>query len=290
MDSFFPVLFFSVAGGLLSLLGGVLILSREKWANDLAKYFMPFAAGGLLAAVFLDLLPEGLEEAQANLVLSATLAGIMIFFLAERFLRWFHHHHEYEDEKKDPSIPLIVTGDTLHNALDGVAIASAFLINVPTGIITTLVVALHEIPQEIGDFSLLLSKGMRRKKVLMVNIMSSLATVAAALITFALGSGDKIPAGLLLGLSAGFLLYIALSDIIPTIHAGSGDEKLIQAQPMIFIVGLVVVGFSIQFAHRFLEEPVDATYPEVCLKQPDHHAEIEAYNRWCSLGDESHTH
>jgi len=95
------------------------------------------------------------------------------------------------------------------------------LINVPTGIVTIIAIAAHEIPQEIGDFGLLLSKGLDRKKVLLVNAMSALATTVAALVTFALGSQDKLPLGWLLGISSGFLLYIAMSDIIPTIHETS---------------------------------------------------------------------
>src|SRR5690606_4025936 len=106
--------------------------------------------------------------------LKATLGGILIFFLLERFLRWFHHHHDEEDEAhEDANASLIVIGDTLHNFIDGIAIAAGFLISVPTGIIVTLAVAAHEIPQEIGDFGLLLKKGYSKKKVLLVNALSA---------------------------------------------------------------------------------------------------------------------
>lgn len=256
MASYYHVIIFSLIGGLFSLLVGVLLLSRVNLAKGLAKYATPFAAGGLLAAVFLDLLKEGMHEAEAESVLTATLAGILIFFLAERFLRWFHHHHT-EDEHNgkndtDSSVGLIIVGDTLHNALDGVAIAAGFLISVPTGIITALAVATHEIPQEVGDFGLLLSRGMERKKVLFFNILSALATTVAAIITFALGSQDALPIGLLLGLSAGFLLYIAMSDIIPTIHQQTPRHKLLSSQPLLLILGVVVVGVSINIAHNFI--------------------------------------
>lgn len=147
---------------------------------------------------------------------------------------------------------LILVGDTVHNALDGVAIAAAFLISVPTGIITTFAVAAHEIPQEIGDFGLLLSKGVSRRKVLIFNMFSALATTAAALVTFTLGSEDKLPIGAIIGVSAGFLLYIALSDIIPDIHEKSSNKKLFEVQPLLLILGVVVVGISIELAHRFV--------------------------------------
>lgn len=250
MASYFEVILFSLIGGLFSLIGGLILLSRRRYAEILADYAMPFAAGSLLAAVFLDLLKEGLEESTADTVFMATLMGIVIFFFAERFLHWFHHHHEHEDKTKDPTISLILAGDLAHNALDGVAIAAAFLISVPTGIVTTIAVAAHEIPQEIGDFGLLLAKGMRRRWVLFWNVISSLSTTLMAIITFALGSSDKLPIGWLLGISAGFLLYIAMSDIIPTVHQISADKKLLNIQPFLLILGVLVVGLVIHFAHR----------------------------------------
>lgn len=252
MADYPTVILFSLIGGLFSLIGGLILLSRQSFAKLLAKYAMPFAAGSLLAAVFLDLLKEGMEESSANVVLMATLMGIIAFFFAERFLHWFHHHHEHEDKTKDPTISLILIGDTAHNALDGVAIAAAFLVSVPTGIVTTIAVAAHEIPQEIGDFGLLLAKGMSRGKVLFWNVISSLSTTLMAIITFALGSSDKLPVGWLLGISAGFLLYIAMSDIIPTIHETSSDKKLLNIQPFLLVLGAVVVGLVIHFAHQIV--------------------------------------
>jgi len=253
MSDYLLVIIFSLIGGLFSLIGGIILIHLKYDPNTLSRYATPFAAGALLAAVFTDLLPEGLETNSAKKIFTAVLAGILIFFIAERFLRWFHHHHEGDEESKDSSISRIVIGDTLHNALDGVAIASAFLINIPTGIVTTLAVAAHEIPHEIADFGVLVAKGMARKKVLLVNAISSLATTAAAILTFALGSTDKLPLGILLGLSAGFLLYIALSDLVPTVHARTDDAKLIQVQTILLILGVVVVGLAVELAHGYIE-------------------------------------
>ncbi|MDB5181244.1 MAG: putative Zinc/iron permease [Candidatus Saccharibacteria bacterium] len=251
MATYWHVIFFSLIGGVFSLIGGALLLSRRKTATALAEYATPLAAGALIAAVFLDLLKDGLEEAEPSVVLVGALAGIVLFFYAERFLHWFHHHHEHENT--DPAKNLIIIGDTMHNALDGVAIAAAFLVSVPTGIITTIAVAAHEIPQEIGDFGLLLSKGMSRGKVLLVNALSAVATTVMAVITFALGSADKLPIGLLLGLSAGFLLYIALSDIIPTIHDNAPKHRLFDIRPILLLVGVLVVGVSVQLAHKYID-------------------------------------
>lgn len=227
------------------------MLSHRKVAELLATYATPFAAGALLAAVFMDLLKDGIEATDANTVLFATMFGVVLFFIAERFLRWFHHHHQHEG--RDPSVSLIVVGDTVHNALDGIVIAAAFLISVPTGIVTTMAVATHEIPQEIGDFGLLLAKKMRRGKVLLVNVMSALATTLLAVITFGLGDSDKLPIGWLLGISAGFLLYIAASDLIPSIHESSPNKKFIELQPLLLILGVVMVTLSIELTRRFID-------------------------------------
>lgn len=257
MANYAHVIFFSLLGGVVSLIGGILLLRRKKDAQNLAKYATPFAAGALLAAVFLDLLKEGLEEAPSDTVLVSALVGIVAFFFAERFLRWFHHHHQHNGDS-DPTRTLIVAGDTLHNALDGVAIAAGFLVSVPTGIVTTLAVAAHEIPQEIGDFGLLLHKKMSRRNVLLVNILSALATTVMAVITFALGSADDLPLGVLLGLSAGFLLYIAMSDIIPELHEQtSGKRRLFDIQPLLLLLGVIVVGIAVNMAHKYAEPEHD---------------------------------
>lgn len=257
MATYAHVIFFSLIGGIFSLLIGLLLLSRQRTAKLLAEYATPLAAGALIAAVFLDLLHEGLEAAPAETVLMSALAGILIFFYAERFLSWFHHHHEHEhkpgEAAGDPAVKLIIIGDTMHNALDGVAIAAAFLISVPTGIVTTIAVAAHEIPQEVGDFGLLLSKGMSRGKVLLVNVISALATTVLAVVTFWLGSADKLPLGALLGLSAGFLLYIALSDIIPTIHQNTPKHRLFDARPLMVLAGVLLVVIAVNLAHGFIE-------------------------------------
>lgn len=271
------VIVFSLLGGVVSLIGAILLLSRKQSAELLAKYATPFAAGALLAAVFLDLLKEGVEEAASDTVMMAALGGIIFFFLAERFLHWFHHHHQHENS--DPSKTLIIVGDTLHNALDGVAIAAAFLVSIPTGIVTTVAVAAHEIPQEIGDFGLLLSKGMQRKRVIWVNILSAVATTATAVLTFTLGSEEKLPIGLLLGLSAGFLLYIALSDVIPEIHENASKKKLFDWQPLMLLAGVVIVGLAITLSHGFIE-PEHTQEPEQSFVQDEKEPEqTESSNR-----------
>jgi len=247
------VIIFSLLGGVLSLMGAVLLLKNNKTASGLAKYATPFAAGVLLAAAFTDLLPEAIEEVDSQSALLAALLGLLFFFMLERFLRFFHHHHEHEEDGKNKSSnSLIIIGDTLHNALDGVAIGAAFLISPSTGIVAAIAIAFHEIPQEIGDFGLLLRNGMKKKKVLLVNVISALATTAAAVITFAVGDAESTIIPYALAATAGFFIYIAASDIIPEIH-----EKLTPGtkdlRPWLLLLGAVFIMVVSPLAHGYID-------------------------------------
>lgn len=251
MVSYFELVLYALLGSVVSMAGGFLLIWNKALAKNLAKYATPFAAGALLAAVFFDLLPEGINVGSPNRVFLSALVGLLAFFYLERFLRWFHHHHEHEDPADFSPKSLIVIGDTLHNALDGVVIASAFLVSVPAGIVATIAVAAHEIPQEIGDFGLLLGMGMSRLKVVLVNLVSALATVVAAVITFWLGGQEHLPLDVMLGVSSGLLLYIATSDIIPTIHQQSRYKGLLDIKPFLLLFGVIVVALAIKLVQHF---------------------------------------
>lgn len=253
MSSLFEVIFFSLIGGVFSLIGGALLLLSKKRAKLFATYATPFAAGALLAAAFVDLLREAGQQGDADRALIFTLVGILLFFLLERFLRWFHHHHEHDGETVDPTVSLIIIGDTIHNFIDGIAIAAGFLVSPETGIVVTLAVAAHEIPQEIGDFGILLSKGLSRSKVLIVNVVSALATTLAAVIFFQLGQSVDVSLDVVLGLVAGFFIYIAVSDIIPTIHANE-DKRLAGWQSAMLIIGAVIVSFVTVALHQYIDQ------------------------------------
>lgn len=252
MDNLLIVILFSLAGSILSLIGGFLLLANKKKTQSLLKYVTPFAAGALLAAAFTGVLPDAAHEGDIDQALRWALIGILFFFLLERFLRWFHHHHSHDTNDKGATIPLIVIGDTIHNFIDGVAIAAGFLIDVPTGIVVTMAIALHEIPQEIGDFGLLLDKGMRRANVIKVNLLSALATVVSAVGFYVFGQQLDISFGILLGLVAGFFIYIAVSDIIPNIHKNEGN-KLASMQTIMLIIGAVLVSIVTTSLHTVIE-------------------------------------
>ena len=250
MANYYYVIFFSRVGGVFSLIGGILLLSKKSSAELLAKYATPFAAGALLAAAFFDLLPESLNELAADVAAQWVLAGIVIFFLLEHFLHWFHHHHDH-DSSNTPAV-LIIAGDTIHNLLDGIAIGAAFLINVPTGIVAAVAVAAHEIPQEIGDFGLLLKFGYSRKNVLLINAASAMMATIGAVVTFWLGSNADLPVGALLAVTAGMFIYIAASDLIPTIHEDS-KGKAGHLSVILLILGILTVGVTTKIAHRYVD-------------------------------------
>ena len=243
------VLFWALVGSVFSLIGGVALLGNEVLRKQAIRYGLPFGAGALLAAAFLGVLPEALETSDVHTALAYALGGFLGFFLLERLLGWFHHHeHHHHDSahgKRDKTHQwLVVIGDTLHNAIDGVALGAAFLVSPAAGIGTAIAVAAHEIPQEIGDFGILLGKGMRPRRVLLVNLISALATVATALATFALGSADGFDPAPLLAIAGGFFIYIAASDIIPDIHEKPRGEGNLQA--LMLIIGVVVIGIVVQ--------------------------------------------
>lgn len=249
MNEYVTVGLYTLAGGLVSLAIASILLAKQIRTAAIERYVLPFAAGSLLAAAFLDLLKDGIAETSADTVLTFTLVGIVLFFMAEKFLRWFHHHHQHG---VDPAAGLVIAGDAIHNALDGVAIAAAFLVSVPAGITTAIAVAAHEIPHEIGTFGLLLHNGVSRGRVLLYNSASGVGTVVVALGTYAVGSAQQLPIGLLIGMSAGFLLYIAMSDVIPELHEHTQHKQLFDPQPLLVVAGIAAVAIALQIAHAIV--------------------------------------
>lgn len=214
------ILLFTLLGSVLSIIGGVVLLFKKELTLKISHLLISFAAGTLLGTAFFDLLPEAAEDSGETNIFFWTLIGLLMFFVLERFIHWFHYHSEERAEhgKIEPAIPLIIFGDTLHNFIDGVVIAATFLVSVPLGIITALAVAAHEIPQEIGDFAILLHKGLSKKRVLIINFLSALASITGALLMFFLRGELEAILPLSLSLTAGFFIYIASSDLIPEIH------------------------------------------------------------------------
>jgi len=233
-----------VAGSAISLAGGVALLGFKKRRQAALLLTMPFGAGALLAAAFFDLLPEAFELGEPRTLLLYALGGFIFFFMLERLAGWFHHHHEHEESGKNAKQRwLIILGDMAHNAIDGIAIGAAFLVSIPTGIITTLAVSAHEIPKELGTFAILLSKGWKGKMVILANLATAVATVVAAVVVYVLGSDITALIGPLLAVTSGFFLYVAASDIIPDIH--EQPRKVGTVQALMLVAGVVLVGWVI---------------------------------------------
>src|SRR3989304_147407 len=180
MVSFFYILLFVLASSLIGLAGGRLLLLRKKIASPISKYMISFAAGALIGAAFLDLLPEAIAQIGLESAPQYALLGILSFLLLEIF---FVHHHHFYGKKTNQAHAfsyLAMFADTLHNFVDGIVIAVTFLVSLPLGLATFLAVLFHEIPQEIGDFSILWYAGMKKKKIIFYNILSGLMSVVGA--------------------------------------------------------------------------------------------------------------
>lgn len=240
------IIIFSIIGSVGSLIGGVLLLVKEKFALRISHFLTAFAAGALLSTAFFDLLPEAQEvlensESDINIYLW-TLIGILGFFILERFIH--HHDTSHGTKEKNTVVPLIVVGDSVHNFIDGVAMAATFLVSIPLGIVTSLAVAAHEIPQEIGDFGLMLGKGVKASKVLLINFFSALIALVGAILTYINQEAlsNLLPA--ILALAAGFFIYISAANLIPEIH-NREDQKLAFWESIFLFFGVLVVYFAI---------------------------------------------
>lgn len=249
MNTLGYILVFTFIGSIGSLIGGFLLLSQKKFAVKISHFLAAFAAGTLLGTAFFDLLPEAMEHAEAGDidVFLWVMVGIIIFFFIERFLHWFHHHEDYHpDEHTKTTVPLIIVGDTIHNFLDGIVIALTFLVSIPLGIVTTLAVAAHEIPQEIGDFGLLLHKGLSRKKVIWINVLSAGAAFAGALLAFFVGESIDGILPIALSVTAGFFIYISLSDLIPEIHH-ENRKGFAMIESLLLIIGIAFIYVAVSY-------------------------------------------
>lgn len=233
-----------IVGSGISLLGGALLFLTKKNRSKAVLVALPFGAGALLAAAFLDLLPESFALGDAQNLLVWALGGFTAFFVLERSASWFHHHHRYEVSEKHRQNVLVMIGDLLHNIIDGIAIAAAFLVNPTTGLITTLAVSAHEIPKELGTFGILLSRGWKDRIVILANVLTAVGTLLAAIFVFTVGHFVQLPEAELLAITAGMFIYIAASDIIPDIH--EQPKKVGTIQTAILVLGVILVGLVIK--------------------------------------------
>ena len=202
----------------VSLVGASSLIVKEKWLKPMLIVLVAFAAGALLGDAFLHLLPEAVEASgELGLTTSfAVLAGVSAFFVLEKGLHW-HHAHIGHEETMHPIAVTNLIGDGLHNFLDGAIIAASFAVSPELGVATTVAVALHEIPQELGDFGILVHSGLSPKRALTLNFASGLAAIAGAVVTLAFTPVDTIE-NAIVPFAAGAFIYIASTDLMPEIH------------------------------------------------------------------------
>lgn len=249
------LLLYGLIAGLFSLVGGLVVIWRAETAKKIIIPLITFAAGAFMAVSFLDILPEAVESGiEPHYIFIATLVGFFIFFMIERLLMRFTHKHREENEvtthsEHSESLPILVMiGDSTHNFLDGIVIALAYVANPSIGLATALAIAAHEIPQEIGDFSIMLDSGWSKTKTIVANVASSLLSVVGIFIGYFAGTALVEYLPYLLGGVAGTFIYIAASDLIPEIQDRARHQHMFSIL-FAFLAGLVIVGYLVKLTH-----------------------------------------
>lgn len=221
-------------------LAGILSLSfNQRFLNKFLLPLVSLSAGTMLGAAFLHLLPESIELLEVDLALQLALASFLGFFLLERFLHWRHcHHHEHVTKHTLGTMNLI--GDGIHNFLDGILIAASFATDPGLGLASALAVALHEIPQELGDFGVLLHSGFSRRKAIIANLLVSLTAVAGGVLGYLATHTLTTLSGYLLPIAAGGFLYIAAADLVPELKEATSTKKTISIVLSLFL-GIILM-------------------------------------------------
>lgn len=226
---------------IISLIGIFTLTFSKKFFDKILLILVAFAAGSMLGLSFFDLIPESIKELEVNTAMIFVLIGIILFFIIERFIHW-HHFHEKCDVH--PVSYLILVGDGVHNFGDGVILAAAYLVDIKVGIMTTLVILFHEIPQELGDFAILVNSGFSKLKALSYNLLSAFAAIIGSLLTyfaFNLVNGI-IP--FLIAVGAGGFIYISTVDLLPGLHREMNNRKLL-LQFASMIIGILFIYYFV---------------------------------------------
>ena len=241
MSTLFWIIAATFLVSLISFAGISILFLKERLVNKIILVLVAFSAGGLMAGAFFDLMPEAIEQGE-SLFSSFTylIIGFCLFFILEQFIKW-HHHHATRHPEIAPFSYLILISDGLHNFIDGLIIAGSFLAGFPVGAVTTLAVIMHEIPQEISDFSILIYGGVKKIRALFLNFLSAVIAVFGGITGFFLFQNIAGSIPFLLAFAAGTFLYISASDLIPQIKS-EGSFKNSAVYFLVFILGLALIG------------------------------------------------
>lgn len=224
----------------VSLIGIFSFLLRESFLKKSILYLVSFSAGALMGDAFIHLLPEAIQKSPGITLSAGILSGIILFFIVEKIVQW-RHCHDLECEQHPKTLGYMnLIGDAVHNFLDGVLIAGSYLASTPLGLTTTMAVLFHEIPQEIGDFGVLLHSGFSKKRALILNLLSALFALIGAIATILLGGIIQGLSNFTIPLAAGGFIYIAGSDLIPEMHKETKTSSSI-LQLIAFIAGIIVM-------------------------------------------------
>lgn len=224
------------AVSLLSLIGIFTFSLKDKLLRRLLLFLVAFSAGALLGGAFLHLIPEAIEATAIMPVTFYLLVGFSLFFIVERLLHWHHCHDGKCDVHTFTYMTLI--GDTVHNFIDGLIIVASYIISVPVGIASTFAIIAHEVPQEIGDFAILVHGGFTKSKALLFNFLTALAAILGALVGYFLSEISEKFLEFLIPFAAGGFIYVAASDLIPQLHKDPDLRKSL-ASFLFFLAGLV---------------------------------------------------
>lgn len=228
----------SLVGSVVALVGGVLLLWKEGFARRISLILVSFATGSLLGAAFLELLPEALEDLSYEKSALIVIFGILAIFLFEKGIK-FYHHHEHESHVHTFFAKTVLAGDAFHNFIDGVVIALAFSVSSEVGLATTVAVFFHEVPQEIGDFGVLIHAGYKKAKVLWLNILTALTTPLGAIIGYVLLPWISGYVPYFLAFAAGIFIYISVSDLLPELK----DKKTHWSD--VFHITSIILGVAV---------------------------------------------
>ena len=229
---------------LISLIGIFTLAIKDNLLQKILFGFIGFSAGALIGGAFLHILPEALEKAKSTVVFYYLILGIVLFFLMEKYLHWRHCHNGVCEIHAFTYLNLV--GDGFHNFIDGMVIAASFIVSLKLGIVTTLAVILHEIPQELGDFGVLVYGGFSKQKALVYNFISALMAIFGAIIGYFISDFAKGFSNFILPLTAGGFIYIASSDLIPEIHKENNLRRSNLAF-IAFLLGIILMALAKQF-------------------------------------------
>lgn len=233
---------------LVSLVGVFSLSIKEDVLKKYINFFISLAIGALLGDAFIHIIPEAFESSlSSNMVSILVILGILLFFVIEKFIHWHHHGDDTEENHIHPVGKLVLFTDGFHNLIDGAIIGASFLVNPHVGIATTIAVVLHEIPQEIGDFAVLIHAGYTKKRALWLNFLSAIASVLGLVIVILFGNIVEGASLWFIPIAAGGFIYIAVADLIPELHKTKNiKHSLIQ-------LGVIMLGVLSMLTLLFIE-------------------------------------